>query len=104
MKRLPYFSHYRLIVIVLGVMVLLTSCKQLAQFNILPAAGEIPTPGSIEPGIELLSNYLICPSIPSTSPLIPPGPYDEDLGDCGLRGRSVEIETWLTALEQIAED
>jgi hypothetical protein len=90
-------------VIALGLIVLLTSCKQLGQSNILPAAEEVPTPGSIDPGMELSSNYLICPSIPKTDPLIPPGPYDEQLGDCALRGKSNEIEAWLTTLEQIAD-
>ena len=103
MKSLPNFSHYRVRVIALGLIVLLTSCKQLGQSNILPAAEEVPTPGSIDPGMELSSNYLICPSIPKTDPLIPPGPYDEQLGDCALRGKSDEIEAWLTTLEQIAD-
>ena len=101
MKRQPYF-HYPLILIALGVMLLLTSCKQLGLFNNPPAVEEIPAPGSIDPGLELTSKYLICPTVPNTDPVIPPGPYDEELGDCALRGKSAEIEAWLTALEGIA--
>jgi len=102
MKRLVNFSYYRLLVIVLGVMLLLTSCKQLGLFSNFPNAEEIPSPGGFDPGMELVSDYLICPTIPNTAPVIPPGPYDEELGDCALRGKSAEIETWLTELEQIA--
>ena len=102
MKRLANFSHYRLLIIALGVMLLLTSCKQLGLFSNFPNAEEIPSPGGFDPGMELVSDYLICPTIPYTAPVIPPGPYDEELGDCALIGKSEEIETWLTALEQIA--
>ena len=47
--------------------------------------------------------YLTCPIIPSTDLLIPPKPYDEVVGDCGLVGKSEEIEAWLTEVEAIAE-
>lgn len=102
MRRLPYFSRYRLLVITLGVMVLLVSCKELGQSNILPAAEGIQAPGSYDTGMELVSNYLFCPIIQETDPAIPPGPYDEQVGDCALRGQSTEIEAWLTTLEGIA--
>ena len=102
MKRQSYFFHYPLSLIALGVMLLLSSCKQLGLVNNPPTVEEIPAPGSIDPGLELVSDYLICPTVPSTAPLIPPGPYDEELGDCALRGKSAEIEAWLTALEGIA--
>ena len=101
MNRQPYFQ-YPLILIALGVMLFITSCKQLGLFNNPPDVEEIPTPGSFDPGLELVSDYLICPTIPNTAPLIPPGPYDEELGDCALIGKSAEIEAWLTALEGIA--
>lgn len=47
-------------------------------------------------------NSLVCPTIPSTTALLPPAPYDEDLGDCALVGRSEEIDAWLRELERIA--
>jgi hypothetical protein len=102
MKRQLNSYHYPPILIAFGVILFLTSCKQLGLGNDPPAVERIPTPGSIDPGIELVSDYLICPTVPSTAPLIPPGPYDEELGDCALRGKSAEIEAWLTALEGIA--
>lgn len=101
MKRQPYF-HYPLILIAVGVTLFLSSCKQLGLVNNPPAVEEIPAPGSIDPGLELVSDFLICPTVPSSAPLIPPGPYDEELGDCALRGKSAEIEAWLIALESIA--
>jgi len=102
MKRLATFSHYRLLIIALGVMLLVTSCKQLGLFSNFPNVEELLYPGGFDPSMELSSKYLICPTIPNTAPVIPPGPYDEEIGDCALRGKSAEIETWLTALEQIA--
>jgi hypothetical protein len=102
MTRLPYFSHYRLMILALGLIFLTTSCKQFIQSNFPPAEDEITAPGGFDPGMELVSDYLICPIIPDTAPVIPPGPYDKDLGDCALRGKSAEIETWLTELELIA--
>jgi len=102
MKRLANFSHYRLLIIALGVMLLLTSCKQLGLFSNILTAEEIPSPVGFDPGMELPSKYLTCPAIPNAAPVIPPGPYDEELSDCALRGKSTEIETWLTALEGIA--
>ena len=104
MKRLAPFSHYRLLIIILGVMLLLTSCTQLGLFSNFPKIEELLFPGKFDPGMELTSKYLICPTIPNTAPVIPPGPYDEELGDCALRGKSAEIESWLTALEGIAAD
>jgi hypothetical protein len=87
-------------------MVILASCRPLAQPTVLPAATETPMVSSIMPEIMpetmLLTNNLVCPSIPSTDALLPPAPYDEELGDCALIGRSGEIEVWLTELEQIA--
>jgi hypothetical protein len=102
MNRLPYFSHYRLMILALGLIFLTTSCKQFIQSNFPPARDEITAPGGFDLGMELESYYLICPIIPNTAPVIPPGPYDEELGDCALRGKSAEIETWLTELELIA--
>jgi len=102
MKRLAPFSHYRLLIIVLCVMLLLSSCEQLGLFSNFPNPDEIPSPGGFDPGMELSSKYLICPTIPYTTPVIPPGPDDEERGDCVLRGKSAEIEAWLTALEGIA--
>ena len=102
MKRLANFSYYRLLIIALGLMLLLTSCEQFGLFNNPPTAEEIPSPGGFDPGMELSSKYLICPIIPNTAPVIPPLPYNEDLVDCALQGESAEIETWLTALELIA--
>jgi hypothetical protein len=91
--------------------VILASCNNpLRQPTVLPDAIEMPAEDSVVPEIMpeimseiiLLTNYLVCPSIPSTDALLPPAPYDEELGDCELIGRSGEIEVWLTELEQIA--
>jgi len=57
---------------------------------------------SYNPPMSLSSTYLICPSIPQTNPVIPPGPYDVEIGDCVLRRKTTEVEAWLTELEQIA--
>jgi len=102
MNKFPYFSRSYLMLIALGGLLVLTSCKELAQSNIPPAVEEVSAPSGFDPGMELTSKYLFCPIIPNTSPFIPAGPYDEDLGDCTLRGKSTEIEAWLTVLEQIA--
>ncbi|MCK4963050.1 MAG: hypothetical protein KAS19_11215 [Anaerolineales bacterium] len=111
MKRQPYLTNHRLHVIGLALTVILASCRPLEQPTVLPAAIEMPTLSSIMPEtmpetmpeIMLLMNNLVCPSIPSTAALLPLAPYDEELGDCALIGRSGEIEVWLTELEQIAE-
>ena len=107
MKRQPYLTNHRLYAIGLALTVILVSCSSLEQPAVPPAAVDQPTLSSIEPGImsgiEILTNKLVCPSIPSTAVLIPPAPYDEALGDCALIGRSGEIEAWLTELELIAE-
>ncbi len=101
-KKQPHFSKYLLRVIGLLLILLLASCEQLGLISNILSAEEIPTPGGFDPGMELSSKFLICPVIPNTAPVIPPGPYDEQIGDCALQGKSAEIETWLTELEQIA--
>jgi hypothetical protein len=107
MKKQPYLTNHRLHAIGLVLTVILVSCSSLEQPTVPPAAVDIPTLSSIEPGImsgiEILTNKLVCPSIPNTAVLIPPAPYDEELGDCALIGRSEEIEAWLVELELIAE-
>ena len=106
MKRQPYLTNHCLHAIGLALTVILASCGPLEQPTVLPAATEMPTLSSIMPEtmpeLMLLTNYLVCPSIPSTAALLPLAPYDEELGDCALIGRSGEIEVWLTELEQIA--
>ena len=102
MKRQPYLANHRLLAIGLALTVILASCKPIVQNAILPVATGIPTLNSLLPEIMLLQNKLVCPNIPSTEVLLPPAPYDEELGDCALIGRSGEIEAWLTELEQIA--
>ncbi len=110
MKREPYLINHRLLAIGLALTVMLASCKSLGQPTVLPIAIEMPAEDSVMPEIMpetipeimLLTNKLVCPSIPSTDALLPPAPYDEELGDCALIGRSGEIEAWLTELEQIA--
>jgi len=110
MKRQPYLTNHRLLAIGLALTVILASCKSLEQPTVLPVAIEMPAEDSVMPEIMpetipemmLLTNKLVCPSIPSTDALLPPAPYDEELGDCALIGRSGEIEVWLTELEQIA--
>ncbi len=71
MKRLANFSYYRLLIIALGLMLLLTSCEQFGLFNNPPTAEEIPSPGGFDPGMELSSKYLICPTLPNTDPMEP---------------------------------
>jgi len=102
MKKPQHKSQSRLIVITLGVMVLIASCVKPGLFNSLSPEEELPTQISLDPAMELTSKYLFCPNIPDTAPPIPLGPYDEELGDCALRGKSDEIEAWLLALEGIA--
>jgi len=102
MKRQADFSYIRLLIIALGVMLFLTSCEEFVQSNIPSAAEENLAPGNFDPGMNLSSKYLICPIIPETDLVIPPLPYDEQIGGCALQGKSAEIETWLTELEQIA--
>jgi len=48
------------------------------------------------------AGYLICPNIPSTDEVLPPAPYNEEIGDCALIGQSAEIGRWLRLLEIIA--
>lgn len=103
MNKSPGLSRICLMMLAVIVMVPISSCKQFGQPTTPSAEEALPAPGNFDPGMELTSQYLVCPTVPETNPLIPPGPYDEELGDCALRGRSAEIEAWLTALEQIAE-
>ncbi len=77
MKNGLNLPSYRLIAFLLLLPLLLSSCEQLG--------------------------YIICPVIPYSEILIPQGPYDEEVGDCALVGKSEEIEIWLTELESIAE-
>lgn len=79
-----------------------TSCGQSGDSIIPTAAGEVLAQGNIDPSFILSSNYIFCPLIPTTAINIPPAPFNEQIGDCSLRGKSAEIESWLTALEQIA--
>lgn len=95
-------SSYRMLGMSLLIIIFLSSCMQFGLFPNSLDAEEVPTPGSIDPEMEFSSKYLICPTVPNSSPIIPPGPYDEDLGDCALKGKSAEIEAWLTELEEIA--
>jgi hypothetical protein len=67
-----------------------------------PRAIEMRALNSVNPEPLQQENHLVCPRIPSTSALLPPAPYDEELGDCALVGRSEEIEAWLAELERIA--
>jgi hypothetical protein len=101
-----HYPYHRLFVFSLLLVSLLTACTQGFQANIPTdvGMGEIPTSGGFDPGLELSNDYLICPIVPETPITIPPPPYDEDIGDCALRGKSADIETWLTVLEQIALD
>jgi hypothetical protein len=81
---------------------------QSSQRSIRPTFRGLPDndpnapPVSYDPEMELTSPFLICPSIPQSYPVIPQGPYDVEIGDCALKGKSAQIETWLTELEQIA--
>jgi len=102
MKRLPFLSLCRQLVMVLVVLLLVSSCGQPGQSNNPSVADEVLALGNIDPSIVLSSEYIFCPIIPDTAISIPPEPYDEQIGDCSLKGKSAEIDAWLTALEQIA--
>jgi len=102
MKNLPFLSLSHRLFIFLGVILLVTSCDQQGQSNIPPTVDEILAPENIDPSFVLSSEFIFCPIIPNTAISIPPGPYDEQIGDCSLMGKSTEIETWLTALELVA--
>ena len=80
----------------------LASLKTLGWPTAPPGATETSVLTSVMPEMLLPKNNLVCPMIPSTAVLLPPAPYDEELGDCALIGRSEEIEAWLTELEGIA--
>lgn len=76
----------------------------------LPAKGAPPAvtrqaPAIMAPGVPPPrggARRLICPSVPNNPVSLPPPPYDEARGDCALRGKASQIETWLSALEGIA--
>lgn len=102
MKKQPHFSKYLLRVIGLLLILLLASCEQLGKYIDLPDA-KGSGPGKEIPGEILSLAYLSCPSIPNTNRRISLAPYNEEVGDCALVGKSEEIEAWLTKLEGIAE-
>jgi hypothetical protein len=49
-----------------------------------------------------MGGHLTCPTVPTNPVVLPPPPYDEARGDCALRGKSAQIEAWLSSLESIA--
>jgi len=102
MKRKLDFPNHRNLFIGLLLILLLASCEQLGQYIDLPYA-KGPEPGKEIPGEISSLQYLSCPSIPNTNRHISITPYNEDVGDCALVGKSEEIEAWLTELEGIAE-
>jgi len=102
MKRKLDFPNHRNLIIGLLLILLLNSCEQLGQYIDLPYAK------GPEAGKEILGEisslqYLSCPSIPNTNRRISLVPYNEEVGDCALIGKSEEIEAWLTELEGITE-
>lgn len=102
MKEQPHISKYLLRAIGLLLILLLASCEQLGQYIDLPNA-KGPESGKEIPGEISSLAYLSCPSIPNTNRRISLVPYNEEVGDCTLIGKSEEIEAWLTELEGIAE-
>ena len=102
MKEQPHISKYLLRAIGLLLILLLASCEQLGQYIDLPYA-KGPESGKEIPGEIVSLAYLSCPSIPNTNRRISLAPYNEEVGDCALIGKSEEIEAWLTELEGIAE-
>jgi len=102
MKEQPHFSKYLLRVICPLLILLLASCEQLGQHIDLPYT-KGPEAGKEIPGEISSLAYLSCPSIPNTNRRIILVPYNEEVGDCALIGKSEEIEAWLTELEGIAE-
>lgn len=114
MNAQPPLASLRLHVIGLALMLALGSCTPLDAPTFVPTATETPTPSTSmqemvqEPISEIASDgtlvmtSLACPGIPSTEVVLPPAPYDEQVGDCALVGHSAEVEAWLAELEQIA--
>jgi len=102
MKRKLDFPNHRNLVIGLLLILLLASCEQLGQYIDLPSAKGPESGKEITGEISSLA-YLSCPSIPNTNRRISFVPYNEEVGDCALIGKSEEIEAWLTELEGIAE-
>lgn len=102
MKKQPHLTKHLLRAIVLLLTVLLASCEQLGNIVDLPHA-KGSEPGEEIPGEILSLAYLSCPNIPNTNRRISLAPYNEEIGDCALIGKSEEIEAWLTELEGIAE-
>jgi hypothetical protein len=91
MKRKIYFKLLHLLAPGLSLVVFLASCS-------------LPTRSSGMPNATQMSelNQLVCPNIPVSRQILPAVPYDEPYGDCGLIGKSAEIEAWLIELERIA--
>jgi hypothetical protein len=110
LMRLPN-RHQTQLIMFAGAVLLLSSlvgCEPsrgdlVSQDNILLHADdrEVALPEITRRAQE--AGYLICPSIPSSDVLHLPAPYDEELGDCALIGKSAEIGRWLRLLENIAE-
>ncbi len=108
-------TNFRLYAAGLVLTAALASCTPIEQPTFVPVATATPTESSsvsenaqetmleitpevVQGGLSSLS----CPGIPSTEVFLPAVPYDEEIGDCALVGRSAEVEAWLTELEQIA--
>lgn len=104
MRRISFHPILLPFLIAIMLTVLMTSCGQLGQNIFVSDIDEISAPDNLVSGLDSSPNFLICPIIPNTSPTIPTGPYNEESGDCALRGKSEEIEAWLSELEQIAAD
>ncbi len=102
MKNRMSLPSHRFIAFLLLLTLLLASCKQIETFIDLPKA-KGPVAGEEIPGGLSSLSYLDCPSIPNTNRRISLAPYNEEVGDCALIGKSEEIEAWLTKLEGIAE-
>jgi len=102
MKHRLGFPSHRFIAFLLLLTLLLASCKQIGTFIDLPKAKGPVTGEEIPGGLSSLS-YLDCPSIPNTNRRISLAPYNVEVGDCALVGKSMEIEAWLSELEDFAE-
>jgi len=56
----------------------------------------------VQPPPVSVKKCLDCPSVPKKEFIFPPAPYDEEIGDCALLGKSDEIAAYVKALEGIA--
>jgi hypothetical protein len=55
------------------------------------------------PTEQTVRNCMVCPKLQLPALNLPPAPFDEEIGDCSLLGRSSEISAYVKYLEHLAE-